>query len=261
MTSPIRPLKKLGQHFLNNSLIAGNIANSVNPVKLNYNTLIEIGPGTGVLTQHLLELNIPNFYAIEIDTRAVDFLKQQYPLFSDNIIEGDFLESDLAFSKNKQFGIIGNFPYNISSQILFKVYENRELIPEVVGMFQDEVAKRICSEPGNKNYGILSVLLQTFYTTEYLFQVLPENFNPVPKVTSGVIRLQRKTDSDPGCDLKKFKIVIKTAFNQRRKIISNSLKSIIPEGQAKLPYADKRPEQLSYQQFAEITRELFGKKD
>ena len=257
MSSPIRPIKKLGQHFLINDIIAGDIVKSLNPKKQNYDSLVEIGPGTGVLTQYLIKLNFNDFFALEIDERAVTYLRQKFPLFSDNFIEEDFLTNDLSFLHHKQFGIIGNFPYNISSQILFKLYENWEQIPELVGMFQDEVAKRICSPPGNKNYGILSVLLQAYYSTEYLFQVTPENFNPPPKIKSGVIRLQRKSEAGPNCDAKKFKMIVKTAFNQRRKILNNSLKSLLPPDIVSFPYSNKRPEQLSYVEFAEIVNSLY----
>ena len=257
MSSPIRPLKKLGQHFLINDIIAGDIVKSLNPKKLNYNSLVEIGPGTGVLTQYLIKLELKNFFALEIDERAVTYLRQKFPLLSDKFIETDFLVNDLSFLNNKQFGIIGNFPYNISSQILFKLYENWEQIPELVGMFQDEVAKRICSPPGNKNYGILSVLLQAYYSTEYLFQITPDNFNPPPKINSGIIRLQRKLDAGPNCDAKKFKIIVKTAFNQRRKILKNSLKSLIPSDLESFPYSNKRPEQLAYNEFAEIVNSFY----
>ncbi len=257
MSSPLKPLKKLGQHFLVNDVIASDIASAIKLSNQDYNTLIEIGPGTGVLTYHLQKLKLCDFYAVEIDSRSVEYLQKIFPSISKNIIEGDFLKIDLDFIKDKQYGIIGNFPYNISSQILFKVYENWEQIPELVGMFQDEVAKRLCSPPGNKNYGILSVLLQAYYKMEYLFQVTPEHFNPRPKVNSAVIRMQRKTDAGPDCDPKKFKMIIKAAFNQRRKTLRNSLKSFSREGIPTMPYSDKRPEQLSHIQFAEIVNALF----
>jgi len=257
MTRQVKPLKKLGQHFLVDQVIAEQITDLLEPNKLNYNTVLEIGPGTGVLSRYLKDKHFKDYFMIEIDDRSVSFLKGQFPELSDNILHEDFLSSDLSFIGTHQFAIIGNYPYNISSQILFRLLDIWEQVPELVGMFQNEVAKRICSGPGNKTYGILSVLLQAYYTTSYMFEVPPDKFDPPPKVNSGVIRLQRKSEPGPGCDAKKFKTVVKTAFNQRRKTLRNSLKPLVANQQIALPFADKRPEQLGFEQFAEIVHAIY----
>ncbi len=252
MNKGIRPLKHLGQHFLKDESVCERIVTALNPKLCGYDQLLEIGPGTGVLTKYLLKVEVARFYAIELDTRSVEYLKVNYPELGERLINSDFLSMDIGFLDGKQFGIAGNFPYNISSQILFKVLDNWQLIPELIGMFQDEVALRICSAPGNKTYGILSVLLQAYYTTEYLFQVPPHVFIPPPKVNSGVIRLRRKPDPGPGCDPVFFKKIVKAGFNQRRKTLRNSLKTILGGTSTNFPYSDKRPEQLDFNQFAEI---------
>ena len=257
MTRQVKPLKKLGQHFLVDQVIAQQITDLLDPEKMKYDTVLEIGPGTGVLTRYLKDKSFKKYFMVEVDERSVDFLNGHYPELSDNIIHDDFLTTDLRYLGSDQFAIIGNFPYNISSQILFKLLDIWDQVPELVGMFQNEVAKRICSGPGNKSYGILSVLLQAYYTTSYMFEVSPDKFDPPPKVNSGVIRLQRKSDPGPGCDAKKFKTVVKTAFNQRRKTLRNSLKSLISDQQTNLPYADKRPEQLDFTQFTEIVHAIY----
>lgn len=258
MASRIRPLKKLGQHFLTDADVAEKIASLPDPQHNSYNTLIEVGPGTGVLTRHLLIRDIPRLICIEIDDRSVEYLKKRFSDPKLTIINGDFLQTDVEkLTGEEQFGLTGNFPYNISSQIMFKVIDLWDHIPEVTGMFQEEVARRICSQPGNRTYGILSVLLQAYYHTEYMFMVPPDRFDPPPKVNSGVIRLVRKPEPGPGCDPQLFRTVVKTAFNQRRKTLRNSLKPIYSGDTAELPFSGKRPEQLNYKEFASLTLAIF----
>jgi 16S rRNA (adenine1518-N6/adenine1519-N6)-dimethyltransferase len=219
--------------------------------------VIEVGPGTGVLTQYLVNDKRINLILAEIDSESVKYLKIHYPNLGSSLIEGDFLKMDLTKLFDGNFMIIGNFPYNISSQIFFKVLEYRERVPQVVGMLQKEVAERLASPPGNKSYGILSVLLQAWYSIEYLFTVDENSFIPPPKVKSAVIRIKRNTRTSLGCDEVLFKSVIKTTFNQRRKTIRNSIKPIA--GGVELPddiLFTKRPEQLSVEQFVELTNLL-----
>lgn len=247
----VRAKKHLGQHFLVDENIAQKIVNSLTNVE---KPLIEIGPGMGVLTKYLIQKH-PQFSVCEIDTESVEYLKEKYPKL--NIIEGDFLKLNLQELYNENIAIIGNFPYNISSQIMFAVYDNREIVDEVVGMFQREVAKRLASPPGNKDYGILSVLLQAHYDIEYLIDVPPGVFSPPPKVNSGVIRLIRKENFSLDCDERLFKNVVKATFNQRRKTIRNSIKSLNVDV-SKLPdkYLKERPEQLSVADFVEICNQI-----
>jgi 16S rRNA (adenine1518-N6/adenine1519-N6)-dimethyltransferase len=246
----VRAKKHLGQHFLTDETIAEKIANSL--VLKDIRNVLEIGPGMGVLTKYLLQRDI-NLKVIEIDEESVRFLKSNYSELDGKIIEGDFLQQDIPQLFEQPFAIAGNFPYNISSQILFKVLEHKDKVLEVVGMFQKEVAERIASQPGNRDYGIPSVLLQAFFDIEFLFVVQPDVFTPPPKVKSGVIRLTRNFEKKLLCDEKKFKLVVKTAFNQRRKVMRNSLKSLMQTTTNTIPYLDKRPEQLSWKQFEEIT--------
>lgn len=213
------PKKWLGQHFLNDDNIAFEITNFLSPSSVN---VLEIGPGMGILTKHLLEKKI-NLKLIEIDKESVGFLKSEFDKIQDNIIEGDFLKFDLNTIFNDSFSVIGNFPYNISSQILFKSLENKQLVTEIVGMFQKEVAERICSKKGNRTYGILSVLIQAFFDVEYLKTIEPDVFTPPPKVKSAVIRLTRKENYHLNCDEKDFFRIVKKAFNQRRKKLRNAL--------------------------------------
>jgi 16S rRNA (adenine1518-N6/adenine1519-N6)-dimethyltransferase len=258
----VRPKKSLGQHFLIHKNIADDIAGALT-FHTGYTRYLEIGPGTGALTRCLLEQHIgKELFVVEIDRDSVAYLKANKVLPNDHILEEDFLRTDLRGTLGDHFGVIGNFPYNISTQILFRVFEQRDQIPEVVGMFQKEVAERIASGPGTKDYGILSVFLQLFYDIEYLFTVPAEAFEPPPKVLSGVIRLKRNTTIDPGCDLKRYIQVVKTAFNQRRKMMRVSLKSMLPKG-TELPahFATERPEQLSSLQFVELTNYLVGLAD
>jgi 16S rRNA (adenine1518-N6/adenine1519-N6)-dimethyltransferase len=251
MRAPVKPLKGLGQHFLNSPEIASQIAGSLTR-SAEYDQILEIGPGTGVLTDYLLQHTGKQLYCIEVDDRSVQYLEEHYPELEGKIIYDDFLHSPLTELGNKPFAVIGNFPYNISSQILFRVLDMYERVPELVGMFQKEVAKRIASGPGSKEYGILSVLLQAHYDIEYLFTVPPEVFIPPPKVQSGVIRMILKKDHGLPCDPVVFKRIIKTGFNQRRKTLRNSLKSLLPVNRTNIPYLDKRPEQLHYSQFVEL---------
>jgi len=251
----VKPKKRLGQHFLKDQNIAAKIVYALNDTTEN---LLEIGPGTGILTDIILQQTIPHFKVIEIDNESVVFLHEKYPELKESLIEGDFLKIDLSSIFTAKFSIVGNFPYNISSQILFKVWDNRHQVTEVVGMFQKEVAERVAAKPGSKTYGILSVLLQAFYQIEYLFTVNEDVFIPPPKVKSGVIRLIRNDVETLDCDEKRFKTIIKTAFNQRRKVIANSLKSMgFKDHLDQLSHlAGQRPEQLSVEEFIEITQVL-----
>ncbi|MBK8805875.1 MAG: 16S rRNA (adenine(1518)-N(6)/adenine(1519)-N(6))-dimethyltransferase RsmA [Bacteroidales bacterium] len=245
----VKAKKYLGQHFLKNEGVASQIAESFD---LNSaNKYLEIGPGMGVLTKYFI--NNPSFYACEVDLESIDYLKQHYPDFSEQIYNIDFLQMDIPKYFETNVSIIGNFPYNISSQILFKVLENKEYVPHLVGMFQKEVAERICSGPGNKDYGILSVLLQAYYNCKYLFTVLETDFIPPPKVKSGVISIARNETVKLDCDEVLFKKVVKTAFNQRRKTIRNSIKQMTNGKISEHVFFSKRPEQLSVPQFVELT--------
>ena len=244
------PKKHLGQHFLIDEDVAINIVNALmhEPGIVH---VLEIGPGMGVLTKYLLQHPI-QLELIEIDVESVNYLNNNFPTLQANIIREDFLKLD--FSRlNNPIAVIGNFPYQISTQILFKILAHKDQVNVVVGMFQKEVASRIAAPPGNKEYGIPSVLLQAWFDIEYLFSVEHTKFNPPPKVQSGVIRLIRNSRTDLGCDEKTFTLVVKQAFNYRRKTLRNSLRGLIqPEKLDALPYASLRPEQLSWQQFAEL---------
>ena len=251
----VRAKKHLGQHFLKDENIAQKIANTL--TEKGYDTVLEIGPGMGILTKYLLEKDFTT-HVIEIDNESVDYLRAHYLTLTDRIISEDFLKIDLAtLLGKKQFAIIGNFPYNISTQIVFKTLENKHLIPEFSGMFQKEVAKRIAEKPGSKVYGILSVLTQAFYDVDYLFTVPPTVFNPPPKVESGVIRLTRKENYPLPVDEKLFYKVVKTAFNQRRKTIRNSLKTFnLSDKLREDAIFAQRPEQLSVQEFITLTQKI-----
>ena len=247
----VKPKKHLGQHFLNDLSIAYKIVDTLSLE--NYNKVLEIGPGMGVLTSYLLKKSIQTF-VIEIDSESIKYLKTNFPQLSKNIIDADILKFDLnSFADNEQFAIIGNFPYNISTQIVFKLIEFRNNIPEFTGMFQKEVANRICVSEGVKAYGILSVLVQAFYDAEYLFTVPPNVFDPPPKVDSGVIRLTRKNNYSLQCDEKLFFKVVKTSFQQRRKTLRNSLKAFDLSHNLKAnTIFDKRPEQLTVNSFINL---------
>lgn len=251
----VKAKKHLGQHFLTDENIAKKIADTL---QLDgYDLVLEIGPGMGVLTKYLLEKNIET-YVIEIDTESVEYLNAHYPKLHGKIISKDFLKYNLNEVFNgKPFALIGNYPYNISSQIVFKCLEMRDQIPEFSGMFQKEVAERICEKKGSKTYGILSVLAQAFYDVEYLFTVHENVFNPPPKVKSGVMRMKRKENYQLACNEKLFFTVVKTAFNQRRKTLRNSLKSLIISDNLKEDSIFAlRPEQLSVEQFIELTQKI-----
>ena len=251
----VQAKKHLGQHFLTDENIASKIADTLSYEA--YEKVLEIGPGMGVLTKYLLEKDIET-HVIEIDTESVAYLENNYLHLRGRIHEKDFLKYDLSeIFRKEQFAIIGNFPYNISSQIVFKVLQMKEQIPEFSGMFQKEVAKRICEKEGNKTYGILSVLTQAFYEAEYLFTVPPSVFNPPPKVDSGVLRLRRKENFKLDCDEKLFFRIVKMAFNQRRKTLRNSLKTLnLPDNLREDAIFGLRPEQLSFQRFIELTQKI-----
>lgn len=248
----IKAKKHLGQHFLRDENIAKKIADTLS--LKGYKNVLEIGPGMGVLTKYLLKKEITT-YVIEIDTESVEYLQANYLNLAPRIIEKDFLKYNLnEIFNNEPFAVIGNFPYNISTQIVFKVLEMRNQIPEFSGMFQKEVAQRICSTEGSKVYGILSVLAQAFYDAEYIFTVPPNVFKPPPKVDSGVLKLTRKTNFTLPCEEKLFFKVVKTAFQQRRKTLRNSLKmfNLTNNLRANVIFG-KRPEQLSVQEFINLT--------
>jgi 16S rRNA (adenine1518-N6/adenine1519-N6)-dimethyltransferase len=260
----VRAKKHLGQHFLTDESIAKNIADAL--IGTNYKNVLEIGPGMGVLTKYLLQKE-PKVTVMELDRESVAYLHDTFPLehikldtSKENfeIIEGDFLKKDLPTVFNKeQVAIIGNFPYNISTQIVFKAIEYRDFVPEFSGMFQKEVAKRIAEKEGSKVYGILSVLTQAFFDVEYLFTVPPTVFNPPPKVDSGVIRLTRKENYTLPVDEKLFFRVVKTAFNQRRKMLRSSLKSFnLSDSLKEDPIFVRRPEQLSVNEFITLTQKI-----
>lgn len=250
----VKAKKHLGQHFLKDLNIAQKIADTLS--LQNYHKVVEIGAGMGVLTQFLLQKNT-DVFVVEIDRESVAYLEAHYPQLQGKIIANDFLKYDIATNMGEPFAIIGNFPYNISTQIVFKLLELREWVPEFSGMFQKEVAERICEQAGSKTYGILSVLTQAFYETEYLFTVSEHVFNPPPKVKSGVIRLKRKTNYHLDCDEGLFFSVVKTAFNQRRKTLRNSLKALLTDEIKENPIFSKRPEQLAWQEFVAITKMIW----
>lgn len=267
----VKPKKALGQHFLKDEQIARRIVDSLDisdniegarDRKVN---VIEVGPGTGVLTRYLISDNRLNLKLAEIDAESVEYLRSTYPELGEALLHQDFLKTDLSSLFQGEFMVIGNFPYNISSQIFFKILDYKESVYCIVGMLQKEVAERLASAPGSKSYGILSVLLQAWYDIEYLFTVHENSFIPPPKVKSGVIRLTRNGRGHLDCDEKLFKQVVKVTFNQRRKTIRNSLKPLlskfvsnkkesIPADLFRYSYLlDKRPEQLSVEEFMLLT--------
>lgn len=258
----VKAKKHLGQHFLTDLTIARRIAEALEPDGVGVREVLEVGPGMGVLTQFLLPVYGDRLTVAEIDAESVDYLRIHYP--SLQIVEGDFLQMDLTARYATKGGVcvIGNFPYNISSQIFFKILDYKEIVPQVVGMIQREVAVRIAAPPGGKEYGILSVLLQAYYDIEYLFTVPPGVFNPPPKVQSAVIRLRRNAVERLACDETLFRKIVKATFNQRRKTIRNSLCSAFPQireavatGRVEAhPSFTLRPETLSVEQFVDLTR-------
>lgn len=255
-TNYVRAKKHLGQHFLNDDSIAQDIVASLT-LHNGYKNVLEIGPGMGVLTKYLLENDKLNTYVIEIDKESIEYLNTNFPKLDDHILSGDYLKLDVRQQIGNNHAVIGNFPYNISSQIFFKILEDKAQVPEIVCMLQKEVAERLASPPGNKSYGILSVLLQAYYQIEYLFTVEPDKFNPPPKVRSGVIRLRRNEIESLDCDEKLFKRVIKQGFQNRRKTLRNALKPLNLPGQIeKMELLNKRAEQLSVDDFVGLTQEI-----
>ena len=261
----VRPKKNLGQHFLTDLNIAKRIADTVDEPYQDL-PVLEVGPGMGVMTQYLIEKPRP-FKVVEIDRESVAYLQENFPRLYNNIIGGDFLRMDLnEVFDGQQFVLTGNYPYDISSQIFFKMLDNKDLIPCCTGMIQHEVALRMASQPGNKQYGILSVLIQAWYDVEYLFTVEPSVFNPPPKVQSAVIRMTRNAVTDLGCNEQLFKRIVKTTFNQRRKMLRVSLRQILPPDSSLFTLHSslltRRPEQLSIAEFVELTnlvqKELFS---
>ncbi|MDO5523478.1 MAG: 16S rRNA (adenine(1518)-N(6)/adenine(1519)-N(6))-dimethyltransferase RsmA [Bacteroidia bacterium] len=248
----VKPKKNLGQHFLKDATIAGRIADTLDafaPLPI-----LEVGPGTGMLTQFLLSKD-RGLTVVEIDRESIAYLKDNFPELNGKILQQNFLTMDFSKHYTGEFCVIGNYPYNISSQIFFKVLDNKDQIPCCSGMIQKEVAERMIASPGSKTYGILSILLQVWYDIEYLFTVSEQAFIPPPKVKSAVVRLTRNKRKRLNCNEKLFKSVVKTSFNQRRKMLRNSLKSLLPE-ESPLPddpMLTKRPEQLSVAQFEELT--------
>lgn len=252
----VRPKKALGQHFLIDLNIAKKIVEALSD---NHDVVIEVGAGMGVLTQYLIENQLDKLQVVEIDKESVEFLKKKFPELEGHLVYGDFLKYDISQSSSEKsqgldVAVIGNFPYNISSQIFFQILKYRNNVSECVGMIQKEVAERLAAGPGSKTYGILSVLLQAWYDIEYLFTVHENVFNPPPKVKSAVIRLKRNNVKELGCDEKQFVTVVKQAFNQRRKTLRNSLRSLIPIEVIDNEIFNKRPEQLSVDEFVELVK-------
>jgi len=257
----VRPKKALGQHFLTDLSIAARIAATLDGSK--GLPVLEIGPGMGVLTRFLLEEG-HDVKVVEIDSESVEYLTDNFPDLKGRIIKGDFLKMDLAeLMGEKPFCVIGNYPYNISSQIFFKILDYKNLIPCCSGMLQKEVAERLAAAPGSKVYGILSVLLQAWYDVEYLFTVDEHVFNPPPKVKSGVIRCTRNNVTDLGCDERLFKTIVKTVFGQRRKTLRNSIRGLLPPGCSldDNPVWAQRPEPLSVAQFIDLTNRVAALRD
>jgi 16S rRNA (adenine1518-N6/adenine1519-N6)-dimethyltransferase len=249
LSRPLNLKKSLGQHFLKDELVCQRIIETLN--QFPFKQLLEIGPGAGALTKSLFNKEGIDFKAVEIDREKVAYLKKKYPLLENRIVELDFLQMGKPFEG--PFTIIGNFPYNISTEILFKVLDWRDDVERVIGMFQKEVAQRIAASEGNRIYGVTSVLLQTFFRVEYLFEVSEQAFNPPPKVKSAVIRLTPRKEPVPVRTEKMFFLLVKTAFNQRRKTLRNAVKSLFTEEVLRDSLFDKRAEQLTVSQFAELT--------
>ena len=251
----VRAKKALGQHFLTDMNIARKIAEALDGGERDYpSDVLEVGCGTGVLTQFLLARPDITLWGVEIDTESVAYLERHYPEFTPRLMCRDFLKMDLAAAFPHGLRVAGNFPYNISSQIFFKILENRDIVPECVGMIQREVAVRIAEPPGSRDYGILSVLLQAWYDIEYLFTVNEGVFNPPPKVKSAVIRLRRNGVRRLDCDERLFVKVVKAAFGQRRKMLRNALRAVFGDFSQEHPFFSRRAETLSVEEFTELTR-------
>lgn len=253
----VRAKKALGQHFLTDKSIARRIVEALSPDAVR--PVLEIGPGMGVLTGYLLERSDIDLRLVEVDGESVEYLLSHFPDMQGRLWQADFLKLDLGSLFKEHYRVIGNFPYNISSQIFFKLLDDKDRVDEIVCMIQKEVADRIAEKPGTKTYGILSVLLQAWYDIDFICQVGPGAFNPPPKVHSAVIRLRRNSRTDLGCDERLFKNVVKTAFNQRRKTLRNSLRPLLPEGfDASSPIFDLRAERLGVEDFVRLTLMLQG---
>jgi 16S rRNA (adenine1518-N6/adenine1519-N6)-dimethyltransferase len=253
----VRAKKHLGQHFLTDKSLAGRIVKALRPTELGYQKVLEVGPGMGILSDWLLQEERLETYLIDIDSESIVFLQQQYPQLGDRLIEGDFLKFNFSPTFEEGLAIIGNFPYHISSQILFKILDERHLVKEMVGMFQKEVAERCFAKAGTKEYGILSVFVQAYYQVEYLFTVKAGSFNPPPKVLSGVIRLTRNEVPQLACNEKLFERVVKAAFNQRRKTLRNALSGVLPkDGMDQDPIWDLRAERLTVADFVGLTNKI-----
>ena len=251
--------KSLGQHFLKDESVLQKIADAIGDLA-RFKTVVEIGPGMGALTRYLIASKPDNFYVVELDDRWAAHLLQTYPILRGKLIHQDFLQTDLSFLQSPAH-VVGNFPYNISSQIVFRIIDHRDVVSEMTGMFQKEVALRIAAKPGSKDYGVMSVLAQAFYDCQYLFDVPPESFNPPPKVMSGVIKLTRRATKTLSCSEEQFKKVVKTAFNQRRKTMRNSLKELVQDkALLEKETFNLRPEQLSVSDFEQLTNLLFPAK-
>ena len=250
----VQPKKHLGQHFLIDEPIVQNIVSALSVTPSTQ--VIEIGPGTGALSKYLLKKDLKNLWLCEIDRESVDYLVNELGVPDYQIVQKSFLRLELSSLSSEPISIIGNFPYNISSQILFRVFDQRHQIPELVGTFQKEVGLRVAANPGSKTYGILSVLLQAFYDVEYLNDIDRNAFYPPPNVVSGVVRMKRNSIVDLGCDTKHFVLTVKTAFNQRRKTLNNALKQLNAE-KRELPHGSMRAETLTVEQFVEMSKVLF----
>ena len=254
--STVRAKKHLGQHFLNDKNAAQRIVEALD-TSLGFKQVLEVGPGMGVLSDFLLQHTDYETFLIDVDDESIDFLTNKYPGLGKKLIHGDFLALDFGLHFSDKMAVIGNFPYNISSQILFKILDERHRVVQMVGMFQKEVAERCVAKPGNKEYGILSVFLQAYYDVEYLFTVKAGAFNPPPKVLSGVMRMTRNDRKQLDCDEKLFWRVVKAAFNQRRKTLRNALSSVLPKDKmSDNPFYELRAERLSVTDFVTLTNEI-----
>ncbi len=247
--------KSLGQHFLKDEDVLQKIGEAIGDLS-RFKTVVEVGPGMGALTKYLLQKNHPDFFVVELDNRWSQYLYNSYPSLRGKIIQYDFLKTDLSFMQQPAL-VAGNFPYNISSQIVFRILDYKDIVSEMTGMFQKEVALRIAAKPGSKDFGVISVLTQAYYDCKYLFDVLPECFEPPPQVVSGVINLKRKEKANLDCDEHLFRQVVKTAFSQRRKTMRNSLKRMVKDKNTlSRDVFSLRPEQISVEQFQELTNHI-----